>query len=339
MRIAPLIAVAVLVTSARAASVAEVFNKVKDAVVIVKTTEREAPDVPGGEATASSGLGSGVLISKEGRILTAAHVVQVAESIFVEIPGGETLSAKVVASEPSADVALIQLERPPTNPVVAILGDSDAVRVGDEVFVVGAPLGMSHSVTVGHISGRRTVSDLFGGFESAEMFQTDAAINAGNSGGPMFDMEGHVIGVVSHVLSGAAGNGGLGFAATSGMAKSILLDRRGIWSGLEGHLLQGEQARIFQLPQARGILVQRVAAKSPAAKVGLMGGTQPAVVAGDTFLVGGDVILSVEGISIAEADSAPRIREKLATRKPGAPVSVVVLRGGRRLELQGVPDR
>jgi serine protease Do len=315
-----------LATAARADSLAEVFNKVKGSVVVIRTAQQ-----------GSSGLGSGVLISPEGRVLTAAHVVQVAESIFVEMPGGETLGAKVVASEPSADLAMLQLERPPTGAAVAVLGDSDAVQVGDEVFVVGAPLGMTHSLTFGHISGRRVVNDLFGGFEPAELFQTDAAINSGNSGGPMFDHEGHVIGIVSHLLS-SAGSGGLGFVATSAMAKKLLIDRRGSWSGLEGHMLSGDLAKIFQLPQSRGILVQRIASRSPAAKLGILGGTEKATIGEESFLVGGDVILSVMGISIADADGATRIRDALAARKTGEPVSVIVLRGGKRLELQGVPE-
>lgn len=319
---------ALAVTCARADSIADVYKRVAGTVVVVRTTE-----------VGSSGLGSGVLVSADGQVLTAAHVVQVAETVMVELPGGEMLAATVVASEPSADLAMLKLERPPSKPVVAVLGDSDAVEVGDEVFVVGAPLGMSHSLTVGHISGRRVVNDLFGGFEPAELFQTDAAINSGNSGGPMFDHEGHVIGIVSHLLSTSEGSGGLGFVATSAMAKKLLLDRPGRWSGMEGYMLSGELARIFQLPQSRGILVQRVASRSPAAKLGIVPGTEKATVGEESFLVGGDVILSVAGISIADADGGPRIREALAARKPGQPLSVIVLRGGRRLELQGVPDR
>jgi S1-C subfamily serine protease len=315
-------------TATRADSIAEVYKRVAGSVVVVRTTE-----------TGSSGIGSGVLVSADGNVLTAAHVVQVAETVLVELPGGETLGAKVVASEPSADLAMLKLERPPSKPVVAVLGDSDAVEVGDEVFVVGAPLGMTHSLTFGHISGRRIVNDLFGGFEPAELFQTDAAINAGNSGGPMFDREGHVIGIVSHLLSTSEGAGGLGFVATSAMAKKLLIDNPARWSGMEGYMLSGGLARIFQLPQSRGILVQRVASRSPAAKLGIVPGTEKATIGEDSFLVGGDVILSVQGISIADEDSGPRIREALAARKPGQPVSVIVLRGGRRLELQGVPER
>jgi S1-C subfamily serine protease len=321
-------ALILLMSPAQGASIPEVYQRVRDSVVVIRTTQ------PG-----STGLGSGVLISAEGRVLTAAHVVQVAETVFVELAGGETLAAKVVASEPSADLALLELERAPSRPTVAVLGDSDAAQIGDEVFVVGAPLGMSHSLTFGHISARRVVNDLFGGFEPAELFQTDAAINSGNSGGPMFDREGRVIGIVSHLLSGSSGSGGLGFVATSGMAKKLLLDRRGSWSGMEGFMLTGPLARVFQLPQERGVLVQRVASRSPAAKLGHVPGSETATIGEETFLVGGDVILSVMGISVADSDGPARIREALASRPAETPVSVIVLRGGRRLELAGVPER
>jgi serine protease Do len=324
---------AAAVAPSRAETVAEIFKRVKSSVVVVRTTERKAPDRPGMVGVAEAGLGSGVVIGKD-TVLTAAHVVQVAENIFVELSGGETLGARVVASEPSADLALLQLERAPMAPAVATLGDSDAVEVGDEVFVVGAPLGMTHTLTVGYISGRRTGHGLYGGFAGLELFQTDASINPGNSGGPMFDMKGNVIGIVSHIIYGEAGAGGLGFVATSKMAQTLLLSGKSTWSGMEGYLLEGEMARVFELPQARGVLVQRIAQDSPAAKVGLLQGDRRATIGDETFLVGGDVILSVQGISLADGDASPRIRDAMAALTPGAPLSVVVLRAGRQLELE-----
>jgi S1-C subfamily serine protease len=324
--------------AARAESISELFKRVKDTVVVIRTSERAAPDRPGMMAAAESGLGSGVVIGQD-TVLTAAHVVQVAEQIFVEMPSGETLQGHVAASEPSADLALVKLERVPANVVVAKLGDSDAVGVGDEVFIVGAPLGMSHTLTAGHISGRRTSHGMYGGFSGGELLQTDASINPGNSGGPMFDMHGNVIGIVSHIIFEQAGAGGLGFVATSNMAAKLLLSGKNAWSGMESYLLEGDMARIFQLPQARGLLVQRVADNSPAAKLGLMPGKEKATIGDESFVVGGDVILEVLGISFADADALPRIRAALSALPPGKPVSVIVLRGGRRLELEWTPPK
>jgi S1-C subfamily serine protease len=305
-------------------------------VVVIRTVERAAPDRPGTLSTGESGLGSGVLIDKD-RVLTAAHVVQIAESIFVQVSSEETLSAKVIASDPSADLALIQLERAPMKGSPATLGDSDAVGIGDEVFVVGAPLGMSHTLSVGHVSGRRMANNSYGGFAESELLQTDASINPGNSGGPMFDMNGRVVGIVSHIIFGEAGAGGLGFVATSNMARDLLLSGKTTWTGMEGYVLDGELARVFQLPQARGFLVQRIAQGSPAAKLGLQPGNRKATIGTEEFLVGGDVILEVQGISFADADARERIRAALSSQAPGKPLSVIVLRGGRRLELEWKP--
>lgn len=153
----------------------------------------------------------------------------------------------------------------------------------------------------------------------------------------MFDMTGRVVGIVSHIIFGEAGAGGLGFVATSNMAKDLLLSGKRTWSGMDGYVLEGEMARVFQLPQARGVLVQRIAQGSPAAKIGLQPGNRKATIGTDEFLVGGDVILEVQGISFADADAQARIRDALSSQTPGKPVSVIVLRGGRRLELEWTP--
>jgi S1-C subfamily serine protease len=242
----------------------------------------------------------------------------------------------VIASEPSADVALLELERIPSEPVVAPLGDSDAVEVGDEIFIVGAPFGLSHTLTVGHISGRRNADKLFGGFSEAEMFQTDAAINQGNSGGPMFNRTGEVIGIVSSIISRSGGFEGLGFVITSNLARQLVVDERSPWSGMEGFLLSGDLARIFNLPQPMGVLVQKVVEGSMAASVGLRPGTIKAVIADQELLLGGDVVLSVMGLTISK-DSRKQIRTRMRGLTPASPITVKVLRGGRPVELSYDP--
>ena len=335
-RLMIVVAMVAVSVPARAESVAEIFKRVADSVVVIRTSEHEPADRAGSVAGNEAGLGSGVLIGKD-RVLTAAHVVQVADSVTVQLQSGETLSAKVVASVPSADLALIQLERPPMKVTIATLGDSDKVQVGDEILVVGAPLGMSHTLSVGHISGRRVEHKLHGGFAGFELLQTDASINPGNSGGPMFDMDGNVVGIVSHIIFGEAGAGGLGFVATSNMAKALVMSGKAMWSGMEGYMLEGDLARIFQLPQARGVLVQRIASGSPAAKIGLQPGNRKAMIGSDEFLVGGDVILEVQGISLADSDAPARVGEVLGSLAPGTPLTIIVLRGGRRIELEWTP--
>jgi serine protease Do len=326
--------------SATAQSLSEIFKRVNPAVVVVHTQERDIPDLPDVQPVSVAGLGSGVLVSRDGQILTAAHVVQTADAIVVEFMTGEFLKARVVSSEPSADVALLQLERAPTAPLAARLGDSDAVQVGDQVFVVGAPLGNSHSLTVGHISARRNPDDPVGRASSAEFFQTDAAINPGDSGGPMFNMAGEVIGIVSHILSTSGGSEGLGFAVTSNITRRLLLEEKSFWSGISGYLISGDLARVLNLPPpGAGFLVQRIASGSPADRIGLRAGTVRATIGEDDLIVGGDIILEVEGISLAGPEGYVLVRRRVRNLPPGEPITITILRAGLRLKLTGTADR
>ncbi len=316
-----------------AETLVEVFRRVNPAVVEIHTKETDLPPGPEGQPVSVAGLGSGVLISPDGKILTAAHVVQTADAIEVELLTGETLKARVLSSEPSADVALLQLEKPPRGPFVAKIGDSDAVDVGAPIFVVGAPLGVSHTLTVGYISGHRKPNATYSGMSRAEFFQTDAAINQGNSGGPMFNMQGEVIGIVSHILSHSGGSEGLGFAVTSKVARE-LLEQKSFWSGVNGYMLSADLARVFNVPPPGiGLLVQRVAAGSPAERLGLRAGTTRATVGDEDLIVGGDIILDILGIPLSAPSSVATIRQKITDLKSGDPVTVTVLRGGKTITL------
>ena len=299
---------------ARAETLPQLFKKVKDSVVIVRTVQTGIAPEGQGQLISMGGLGSGVIIASDGKILTAAHVVQAADRVGVEFPDGRLLPAKVIASEPAADIALLQVEGVlPQTAVAAEVGDSDRVEVGEQIFIVGAPFGISHTLTVGHISARHTRALLYAGFQM-ELFQTDAAINQGNSGGPMFNLSGQVVGIVSHIISRTGAFEGLGFVVTANMARRLLLEKKTFWSGLEGYLLVGELAKVFNLPQPTGMLVQRVAARSPADLIGLRPGTMKATIADHTLVVGGDIILAVQGIELQE-DGKSR-QEILTTLSP-----------------------
>jgi len=147
----------------------------------------------------SAGLASGVLISDNGKVLTAAHVVQAVDKVFVEFADGQIVTARVISSATNADVALLQLDSVPQGVSPAKLGDSDQVEVGDEVLVVGAPYGLSLTLTVGHVSGREVSKSSLASLSAREVFLTDAAINRGNSGSPLFNRQGEVIGIVSNI--------------------------------------------------------------------------------------------------------------------------------------------
>ncbi len=327
------IALLCVAAPALAQNVGEVFRKVSPSVVVIRAKGRE---VAGAGPTGFTETGAGVLISADGRVMTAAHVVHAMDEVIVELLGGEKVSAKVVASEPAADLSLLKLERVPSGAHVARLGDSDKVKVGDQVIVVGAPYGLSHSLSVGFISARWAPNTVYRAMPLAEFFQTDAVINTGNSGGPMFNMVGEVIGIVSHNISRSGGSEGLGFVVTGNMAKQLLLEKRSFWSGLEGQMLTERLGNILNLPPGTlGYIVRVVAKGSPGEALGLRGGTTKANIGGEELIVGGDILLSVEGIQIRGPSDMIKIRETLNRLRPGQPFKTTVLRAGRLLELTG----
>jgi serine protease Do len=317
----------------QAQSVGEVFRKVNSSVAVIRAKGRE---VSGAAESRFNETGAGVLISTDGKVMTAAHVVHAMDEIAVEFVGGETVRARVVASEPAADLSLLQLERVPKGAQVARLADSNKVQVGDQVIVVGAPYGLSYSLSVGYISARWAPNTVYRAMPMAEFFQTDAVINTGNSGGPLFNMAGEVIGIVSHNISKGGGSEGLGFVVTGNTAKQLLLEQKSFWSGLEGQMLTERQADIFNLPPgALGYIVKVVAKGSPADAMGLRGGTTQATIGGETLVVGGDIILSVADIKVNGASDLVKIREAMNRLGSGKTFKATVLRAGKILELTG----
>jgi serine protease Do len=316
-----------------AQGVSGVFQKVNRSVVVVRAKGRDVS--PGGEVSFSE-IGSGVLISADGKIMTAAHVVQAMDEISVEFLGGETVPARVVASEPAADLSLLTLARVPPGVVVASMANSDTVKIGDQVVVIGAPYGLSHAMTVGWISARWAPNTVYKAMPLAEFFQTDAVINTGNSGGPMFNMAGEVIGVVSHNISKSGGSEGLGFVITMNTAKKLLLEERSFWSGLEGRLLSDDLAELLNLPpHATGYLVKTVAKGSPGEAIGLRGGSRVAIIDGESIVLGGDIILKIQGRLVGGLADYEKIREILAALPSEGTVTVTVLRAGQVIDLTG----
>ncbi len=330
-RISLLIAGLILSAGALAEDYSALFEEVDPAVVTLYTVERNPAPSPTGAVT-QPGLGSGFLVDGDGHVMTAAHVVQTADLVEVEFVDGTRVTAAVVSSDPIKDVALLKLDQVPEDAIWVELGDSDDVRVGDEVFVIGAPLGLSHTLTVGHISSRRLYDDSMMQGIQAETFQTDAAINQGNSGGPLFNQRGEVIGIVSHIRSRTGGSVGLGFAVTINTAVDVLLNNEMPWSGMSGILLSGPLAQALNVPQEHGFLVQRTALNSPSSRIGLRPSRVPITIAGQELYIGGDIILAVDDIEISpDFDSAFRsYREDMVE---GSVIRLKVLRGGRTIVL------
>ena len=212
---------------------AELFETHKRSVVTIYTAE--AVNTGTGDPrtfTSSMGLGSGVLVRND-MVLTAAHVVGNAEEIMVQFYDGEAIPAKTIRMNRLVDVALIRLGKAPDDPHLATLGNSDETRTGESVFIIGAPMGLPFSLSTGVISGRHAQSDMVTEGYPVEFFQTDASINTGNSGGPMFNSKGEVIGIVSSILSRSGGFEGIGFAATSEIAQAVLTSKGSKYFGID----------------------------------------------------------------------------------------------------------
>jgi serine protease Do len=310
----------------------DTFRNVQQAVVIVRTEQKGLAPFPQQGFVSLNGLGSGVLISNDGKVLTAAHLVQSADKTVVEFSDGEAVSARVIGCAFSADVALLQLEPNTVKYVAATLGNSDVADVGDEIFVVGAPYGISRTLTAGHVSGRRIVStnekDL-----SIEFLQTDAAINTGNSGSPMFNMKGEVIGIVSNIMSRSGGSEGLAFASTANTARRLLLDHKSFWTGIEGIMIDGSLAGALNVTQSAGLLVQRVAEGSIAWTAGIRGGSLRANVEGSELVLGGDIILGINGKPVRNDESYDQIYQSIISSGPEQPVVITIFRQGQLLRL------
>ena len=262
----------------------------------------------------SSALGSGFIIDEKGIVITNNHVIQDAEDIIVRVNGDEEFKAKIIGADPLSDIAVLQLETDKKFIPVAF-GDSDKARIGDWVIAIGNPFGLGGTVTSGIISARNRSIGLS---RYEDYIQTDASINSGNSGGPLFDMNGDVIGINTAIL-GRSGSIGIGFSIPSNSAKIVidqLLEfgetKRG-WLGVRIQDVTQEIADVEKLDEPRGALVASVADNSPSAKAGIKAG---------------DIILEFNGVKINQMKELPAI---VAKTKVGTNVKVKIWRNKKEL--------
>ncbi|MEM7257839.1 MAG: trypsin-like peptidase domain-containing protein [Pseudomonadota bacterium] len=314
-------------SSVHAADFAQLYKTHSDSVVTVYTASVQ---VEGGKARTSRGVGSGVLI-KDNQILTAAHVVDGASVIEVQFTDGNRINASVVSSLQASDIALLQLAESPVNPKIATLADSDDTAIGSEVFIIGAPFGISQTLSVGHLSGRMNRGLMAAG-TPIEFLQTDTAINTGNSGGPMFNTKGEVIGIVSFILSKSGGFDGIGFATSINTAKQALLNSSGVLAGFEGIILTERVATALNFPHS-GLLVQRVVSDSVAGRAGLRSGTIPATIEGESMLLGGDLILEINGLVCNTPHDFELVREATLQLDENESYAITVFRDNKVIEL------
>ncbi len=306
---------------------AELYEKHSKSVVTIYTTTLSNVN---GSTKASNGVGSGVLI-EEDQILTAAHVVDGTHAIHVLFNDGERIKADVVASLASSDIALVKLQRSHPSPTVATLADSDKTRIGSSVFIIGSPFGITQTLSVGHLSGRMDRGLLAGG-TPIEFLQTDTAINTGNSGGPMFNTAGEVIGIVSFILTKSGGFDGIGFATSSNTARQALLTSSGVLAGFEGIMIDDKTASLINFP-GPGLLVQRVVADSVIGQAGLRAGEVPSEIGGQSMLLGGDYILEINGLICETPHDFEMIRASTIKLDDTTPYAIKIFRQGEVIEL------
>lgn len=321
--------------SAMAQSFADLIEKVDSSVVqVIVTEQRNLGDGKPDNLTSAEGFGTGTLVGDEHKyVLTAAHVVSDATKIVVQFKDGTQVDATNRRVDNIADIAIIELSEPVPDRPVAVIGNSDDVRVGDDVFIIGNPMGLSHSVSKGIISSRHTEKSKLNDKRLMEFFQTDAAINKGNSGGPMFNMKGEVIGIVSSILSFSGGFEGLGFAASSNLAKQILNQHGRIWLGTDVLMMSPELCKIFNVPQEGALMVQNVVLNSPAYFMGLKGGYLAMKVGDTEFLAGGDIILQFDDIVFNSNENLEKFWEYLNTVPQNHEYTVKVFRNAGVEEL------
>ena len=311
-------------------SIQTLYKSVNPAVVElhVKALADPKPGQATYKAAVAGSLGSGALINKKGRILTAAHVVDKATEIDVIYADGTKTTGHVVWVESMIDLAMIQAVDVPKNIEPLKLARSNDYQIGEQVVVIGAPYGVSHSLSVGYLSGIRDGKKIPATEIVPRLLQTDASINVGNSGGPMFNSKGEIIGIVSHILSKSGGSNGLGFVVSIDTIHDIMESDPGTFAGFIPFLLNKQHSYALNNSAGHGMLLQHVIPKTLADKLGFKGGNINVTIGHTSILLGGDILLAIDGYKITDMESAIKIKQRMASVKKGDEISFSFLRAG-----------
>lgn len=305
-----------------------VFRRLAPGVVYITTLFAQEGPAP---APSRRGVGSGFVVSPEGHVLTNAHVVEGSEDIRVALSGQERRRARLIGLDAATDVAVLQIENPPPDLTVIPLGTSTGLEIGQKVLAIGNPFGLSQTLTVGVVSGLDRFLPTTRETVAGHVIQTDAAINVGNSGGPLLTSDGLAVGVNTAIIQGAQS---IAFAIPIDTVKAVLpqLLREGRvirpWIGISGKFVDEGLRKVFSVPLTSGFLVEDVGKGSPAERADVREGTLDVTVNGVRFLLGGDIITQVNDQPIRTSED---FFKALAGLQVGTELRLTLFRDGQTL--------
>jgi S1-C subfamily serine protease len=318
--------------------IAEIYDRVSPAVVFITATSINPYSLAD---RVERIVGSGFLIDASGLVLTNSHVAYGRQSIMVTLDDGTVSPAQLVGADPIFDVALLRIPKPSTGTLpIATLGDSERLRVGEEVLAIGNPLGLEQTLTRGIVSAINRILPETPFSLTEPLIQTDAAINPGNSGGPLLNRCGEVIGINTAIIPEAQG---IGFAIpinlATAMLPSLLAQGHVVrpWIGFHGQFVGDSLRNLLRIPLVDGLLVEVVEPGSPAEREGLHGGELEIVIGGRAILVGGDIITRVNGTALTSPEN---VGQALRSLKVGETLRLTIFRDGDYREVEyALPER
>jgi S1-C subfamily serine protease len=328
-----------LVAATSGQSIVEQVYEAAAGSVVEISTSGSAEDTPFGYGQLQQGTGSGFVYDDEGHIVTNYHVVEGAETLTVRFADGTEREATVVGTDPSTDLAVIDVDAPASELAPLVVADTDTVSVGEPVVAIGSPYGLEGTVTAGIVSALDRQIQAPDGYTISGAIQTDAAINPGNSGGPLLDADGRVIGVNAQIESDNGGNVGLGFAIPGDTVRTVasqLISGQDVEHAYLGVQISEVPAEVVQEaggPDQAAVAVTSVSPGSPADDAGLEAEATTGGADGQGYPSGGDLIVAVNGEAV---ESAAELQSAIATGKPGETVTLTVVRDGSERQVEAV---
>ncbi|WP_455277313.1 S1C family serine protease [[Eubacterium] cellulosolvens] len=282
--------------------------------------------------------GSGFVYDKKGHIITNNHVVEGADSIEVTFLDGEIYKAEIIGTDAYSDIGVVKIDIPPDQLKPVYLGDSSEIQIGERVYAIGTPFGLSGSMTEGIVSQLGRTLPAVGGYLTPSVIQVDAAINPGNSGGPLLNINGEVIGVNTAIQSETGVFSGVGFAIPSNLVKKVASslisygEHKHAWIGISGMSLNIQLAEIIGLNNTKGFLIQEVTEGSPAERAGLHGGEEIVTIDDQEVKIGGDVVIGADDINIIRLEDLLVYLEY--EKSPGDYIVLKIIRDGDIMDVK-----